>query len=204
MSRAETRIHRHDRHKANHYFSPRNFVSKLTPERFWNPNQTFAADGGTRPKLRGRSVSTALPCIFFRIRTKDAAGTFQRGMLPDTTRIRKLVSLKLSCESPHIRAAKTHSTQQAWMNSRNQTNITSACKHRQHSILHPKGLAMRNRIGSVPATDRRKPEAAKKTGDPSQTTLRISAAGSRFAHARKAPQLADSAFSLYTTCFHNK
>jgi hypothetical protein len=31
--------------------------------------------------------------------------------------------------------------------------------------------------------------------------LRISAAGFRFAHARKAPQLADSGFSLYTTSF---
>jgi len=31
--------------------------------------------------------------------------------------------------------------------------------------------------------------------------LRISAAGFRFAHARKTPQLADSASSLYTTSF---
>jgi hypothetical protein len=31
--------------------------------------------------------------------------------------------------------------------------------------------------------------------------LRISAAGFRFAHARKTPQLADSASSLYTTGF---
>jgi hypothetical protein len=31
--------------------------------------------------------------------------------------------------------------------------------------------------------------------------LRTSAAGSRFAHARKTPQLADSASSLYTTSF---
>jgi hypothetical protein len=37
--------------------------------------------------------------------------------------------------------------------------------------------------------------------DPSQRTLRISAAGSRFAHARKAPQLADSVSILYTTSF---
>src|SRR4029077_17087550 len=28
--------------------------------------QTYAADGGTRPKLRGRSVSSAVPCISFR------------------------------------------------------------------------------------------------------------------------------------------
>jgi hypothetical protein len=39
--------------------------------------------------------------------------------------------------------------------------------------------------------------------DPSQRTLRISAAGSRFAHARKTPRLADSASSLYTTSFPN-
>src|ERR1700732_2332701 len=43
-------------------------------ERFWIPFQTYAADGATRPKLRGRSVSSAVPCISFR----KLLGTFIR------------------------------------------------------------------------------------------------------------------------------
>src|SRR5580704_2876683 len=38
------------------------------------------------------------------------------------------------CTPPH---SKTHSTQQAWMYSRNQTTIAICCKHRQPVFLHP-------------------------------------------------------------------
>jgi len=43
------------------YFSPH-----TNRGRFWVPNLIYAADGGTRPKLRGYSVSPALSCISFR------------------------------------------------------------------------------------------------------------------------------------------
>jgi hypothetical protein len=129
--RAETRIRWHDRPEANHYFSPRT----ATPERFWNPNQTFAADGDTRPKLRGRSVSSVLPCISFCIRAEGTAGAFQRGTFPNHDRIRKRISSKAQLQiAAQIRAGNL---QHAWMNSRNQTTITSVCKHRQPAILHP-------------------------------------------------------------------
>jgi len=75
----------------------------LMPERFWIPVQTFAADGGTRPKLRGRSVSSALSCISFHIRAEGTAGTFQRGKSPDQLQSGN-VSFKSSAAS-----SRTHS-----------------------------------------------------------------------------------------------
>jgi hypothetical protein len=123
------RNRRHDRFNSDHYFSPRTPM----PERFWIPIQTFAADGGTRPNFRGRSVSSALLCISFRIRAGGAAETFQRGSLRTTTQIRKHVFQKAPSASAPNRA---HTTQQAWMNSRNPPNIATAFTHRQLVILH--------------------------------------------------------------------
>src|SRR5271166_6256230 len=94
--------------EANHYFSPRSFTTEATAERFWIPCKTFAADGGARPKLRGHSVSSALPCISFRIRAKGAAGTFQRGMfpnlLPPETRFSKALTADF-CAHSHRKVA---------------------------------------------------------------------------------------------------
>jgi hypothetical protein len=87
-------------------------------------------------KLRGHSVSSALPCISFHNRAEGTAGTFQRGKFPNLHSIRKRVSLKLHRKFPAHTAAKTNSTQQAWMYSRNQTTITSASEHRQLAFLH--------------------------------------------------------------------
>jgi len=87
-------------------------------------------------KLRGHSVSSALPCISFRIRAKGAAGTFQRGMSPNHLRPETGFSKAQPLVVGHNHT-KTSSTQQAWMNSRNQTTIASRSKHRQPLILHP-------------------------------------------------------------------
>ena len=107
-----------------------------TPERFWIPVQTLCCRRWRPAQLRGHSVSSALPCISFRIRAKGAAGTFQRGKFPNPTSIRKRISLKLKCRSAHT-TAKTDSAQQAWMNSRNLTTIASVAKHRQLVFSHP-------------------------------------------------------------------
>jgi hypothetical protein len=48
--------------------------------------------------FRGRSVSSALPCISFHNRAEGTAGTFQRGKFPDSHCIRKRISRKLNCE----------------------------------------------------------------------------------------------------------
>ena len=109
---------------------------QATPERFWIPLD-FRCRRWRPAKLRGHSVSSTLPCISFRIRAKGAAGTFQRGMLPNPTRIRKPCFSKarppLSAHTP----TESCSTQQAWMNSRNQTTIARRSKHRQPVLLHP-------------------------------------------------------------------
>src|SRR5271169_2307849 len=109
----------------------------LTPERFWIPVQTFAADGGTRPKLRGRSVSSALSCISFHIRAEGTAGTFQRGKFPNQQSNPETPFLKAPLPFRAHNRTKSRNTQQAWIYSRNRTTITSPRKHRQPVILHP-------------------------------------------------------------------
>ena len=124
----------------SHYFSSAQRLIQTKLERFWIPIQTNLCCRRWRPaKIRGHSVSSALPCISFRNRAKGTAGTFQRGMFPNLNFIRKRISLLYSpaASFAHKVASETHSTQQAWMYSRNQTTIASACKHRQPMFLHP-------------------------------------------------------------------
>jgi len=72
-----------------------------------------------------------------RDRAKGSAGTFQRGKLPALTPLhRKRISQKLYRKFPHTFTG-THGTQQAWINSRNLTNIATEWKHRQPMFLHP-------------------------------------------------------------------
>ena len=138
----------------DHYFSPRSLVSaskrcrdsgfllRLLRRRRWRP-----------AKLRGHSVSSALPCISFHNRAEGTAGTFQRGKFPNLHFIRKRISQTLlQALCPHSR--KTHSTQQAWMYSRNQTTIASAREHRQPVFLHPT-----HRTKEMPLAWRRNPAA---------------------------------------------
>src|ERR1700690_698271 len=113
---------------------------KLAPERFWIPLD-FRCRRWRPAEPRGHSVSSALPCISFHKRAEGTAGTFQRGKFPKLQTSSGNVFLfvysstaSLLCTPPH---SKTHSTQQAWMYSRNQTTIAICCKHRQPVFLHP-------------------------------------------------------------------
>ena len=87
--------------------------------------------------FRGRSVSSALPCMSFHERVEGAAGTFQRGKVSVSITQSGNDFQKLRCKSPTYNREKLRSAQQAWMYSRNQTTIASASKHRQPTFLHP-------------------------------------------------------------------
>ncbi len=121
----------------SHYFSSAQRLIQTKLERFWIPIQTNFRRRRWRPaKIRGHSVSSALPCISFHNRAEGTAGTFQRGSL----RTKLCSETHFSVAPPRSSAQlhrKTRGTQQAWMYSRNQTTIASACKHRQPVFLHP-------------------------------------------------------------------
>ena len=87
--------------------------------------------------FRGRSVSSALPCMSFHERVEGAAGTFQRGKVSVSILQSGNAFQKLRCNSATHSRGKRRSAQQAWMYSRNQTTIASALKHRQLVFLHP-------------------------------------------------------------------
>ena len=138
----------------NHYFSSAQRLIQTRLERFWIPIQTNLCCRRWRPaKIRGHSVSSALPCISFHNRAEGTAGTLQRGKLPGLHLNPETCFSKAQLQvATHTSAQKTHSTQQAWMNSRNPLTITSVRKHRQPVILHPTkrtGRAGVNREPSV-------------------------------------------------------
>jgi len=148
-------------------------------------------------KFRGHSVSSALPCISFHNRAEGTAGTFQRGKSPDRTSSGNAFLKSSTASPPHTQPQKTYSTQQAWMNSRNQTTIASGSKHRQPVILHP---TSRN-WNTSKAPFRRAQGATLACRGSFAKSAQDLGRGSRFAHALRAPRLADSASSLYTTGF---
>jgi hypothetical protein len=157
----------------SHYFSSAQRLIQTTLERFWIPIQTNLCCRRWRPaKIRGHSVSSALPCISFHNRAEGTAGTFQRGKSPNRASSGNVFLYSSTANSLHT-SQKTGSTQQAWMYSRNQTTIARARKHRQPVFLHPTV----GRFSDV----RKMPEAL--GAGPRRTAL------------------ADSASSLYTTGF---
>ncbi len=85
-----------------------------------------------------------------RDRAKGSAGTFQRGKFPALTPLhQKRISQKLDRKFPHT-STGTHGTQQAWINSRNLTNIATGWKHRQPIFLHPTVGTGAVRLGRPP------------------------------------------------------
>src|SRR5450755_4099697 len=72
-------------------------LPQTAPERFWIPFD-FRRRRWCPAKLRGHSVSSALPCISFHKRAEGTAGTFQRGKFPNQNFIRKRISLQLRCK----------------------------------------------------------------------------------------------------------
>ena len=63
-------------------FSPTITSHRKMPERFWIPLD-FRCRRWRPAKLRGHSVSSALPCISFHNRAEGTAGTFQRGKVSE-------------------------------------------------------------------------------------------------------------------------
>src|ERR1700691_2879593 len=111
-------------------------LPQTAPERFWIPFD-FRCRRWRPAKLRGHSVSSALPCISFHKRAEGTAGTFQRGMSPNLLLHSETHFSTAPLPALHTIAQEPCSTQQAWMYSRNQTTIASCCKHRQPVFLHP-------------------------------------------------------------------
>ena len=105
-------------------------------ERFWIPVQAFAADGGARPNAGAlRSVSLALHILPHKGERRRRNVSARKVSEPDAESETHFSTAQLP--SPRTPPQKTSSTQQAWMNSRNLTTITSAQKHRQLVFLHP-------------------------------------------------------------------
>jgi hypothetical protein len=87
------------------------------------PQTTFAPDSGAPAALV--------------IGQKAAQERFSEESFRHLTSLhRKRISQKLCRKSPHT-SAGTHGTQQAWINSRNLSNIATEWKHRQPIFLHP-------------------------------------------------------------------
>jgi len=122
---------------------------KLAPERFWIPVQTNAARRWRPAKFRGHSVSSALPCMSFRIRAVGAAGTLQRGKSPNhyfssKTRF-STAQLPISRTQPEKN--RQHTASLDVLAEPNYYN--KHCTHRQPAFLHPTfGVAKRFRCVS--------------------------------------------------------
>ena len=169
------------------------------PERFWIPLD-FRCRRWRPAKLRGHSVSSALPCISFHKRAEGTAGTFQRGNFPNLDFIRKRISLKLSRDCLHTIAKNSqHTTSLDVLAEPNYYSkwVRTSSTRVFASHYDGKWKARRNH-DCVTGCVRR--AGAFREGSFAKNA-RISTAGSRFARARKTPQLADSASSLYTTSF---
>jgi hypothetical protein len=180
-----------------------------------------AADGGARPNSGGtpfRQPCPAYPSTKGRKAPQErfSEESFRTSYFKSATSSGNVFlfvyssTASLLCTPPH---SKTHSTQQAWMYSRNQTTIAICCKHRQPVFLHPSIAETGTQsetavfVEWVRLSCKRLRELSRVhwREDASHRTLRISAGGSRAqrarAHASWAPRLADSVSSLYTTSF---
>ena len=121
------------------------------PERFWIPVQTYAADGGARPNSGGAPFRQPCPAYPSTTERKAPQARFSEESLRTRTSIRKQIfskaQLQVLCAHQH---AESRSAQQAWMNSRNQTTITSAREHRQPGFLHPRDDGQEGAAAAAP------------------------------------------------------
>ena len=119
---------------------------QTAPERFWIPfrlSLPTVAPGQTPGALRFVSLALhILPQKGGRHRRNVSARKVSEPALHPETHF----SIALLQVSVHYARRKTDSTQQAWMYSRNQTTIASACKHRQPVFLHPTRSARKSRV----------------------------------------------------------
>ena len=97
--------------------------------------KTFAADGGARPNPGGTPFRQPCPAYPSTKGRKAPQERFSEEKFPNSLLRKRISQTLLQARRPH--GSKTHSTQQAWMYSRNQTTIASARKHRQLVFLHP-------------------------------------------------------------------
>ena len=111
--------------------------SKLMLERFWIPIQTIAADGGARPNSGGTPFRQPCPAYPSTIGRKAAQERFSEEKFPNRYYHSETRFSKAPLQVRAHTRTNSRSTQQAWIYSRNQTTIASACKHRQPVFLHP-------------------------------------------------------------------
>ena len=97
--------------------------------------KTFAADGGARPNSGGTPFRQPCPAYPSTKGRKAPQERFSEEKSPNS--LHPETHFSNSTASCLPTRQQTHSTQQAWMYSRNQTTIASALKHRQLVFLHP-------------------------------------------------------------------
>ena len=124
--------------QANHYFSPRKFASANRAREILDSlrlSLPTVAPGQTPGALRFVSLALhILPQKGGRHRRNVSARKVSESVPSSGNAFLYSFHCKL-LRTPLRR--KPHSTQQAWMYSRNQTTIASCCKHRQPVFLHP-------------------------------------------------------------------
>jgi hypothetical protein len=178
----------------SHYFSQ--CISPSRRRRDSGFPKTFAADGGARPISGGTPFRQPCPASSFHYARKASQVRFSEEcfrihLLFENALLNSLAAdPPLNAENPQRTASLDELAEPNYYSKRFETSSTHVFASQDTGTGT---VAMCAAVVST-ATPRQ-------SKDPSQRTLGISAAGSRFAHARKAPQLADSVSILYTTSF---
>jgi hypothetical protein len=94
---SRTRIRGHGRLNANHYFSPRNFLTASSAAEILDSLKTYAADGGARPISGGTPFRQPCPAYPSTLGRKAPQERFSEESFR-TSYNRKRISLKLHCK----------------------------------------------------------------------------------------------------------